>query len=451
MLMTALAAGRGISLPSLSAAGAAYAARTSGAYARIREQFGIPIGRFEGIAEPLARIAATAYLLDGARRLTCAALNAGHHPAVISGILKLQATERMRIAIDDAMDIHGGKAVIDGPQNYLGNLYRSVPVGITVEGANILTRNLIVFGQGAIRAHPFLLEEMNALAEDDHARGLDAFDYVFWKHLGHSLKTLCRAFGRSWTFGLFAPAPDAGDATRFYRQLSRYAAAFALCADMALLTLGGALKRKELLSARFGDILSELYLLSAALKRWQDEGRQREDFALLAWCMASGFKTIENRLAEILANLPNRFVAAILKFAVQPFGARVVGPSDRVVQDCAQVLLEPSAARDRLTPDLSHVEDDGPRARLEKAFLLVTAVEHARRKMRAAHLHDWTEAQKRNVITQAEADQLAAAHEAVAKVIEVDDFAPEALSPIYKRSADVHQFFQELGEQRAAS
>jgi acyl-CoA dehydrogenase len=451
MLMTALAAGRGISLPSLSAAGAAYAARTSGAYARVREQFGIPIGRFEGIEEPLARIAATAYLLDGARRLTCAALNEGHHPAVISGIMKLQATERMRIAIDDAMDIHGGKAVIDGPQNYLGNLYRSVPVGITVEGANILTRNLIVFGQGAIRAHPFLLEEMNALAEDDRERALDAFDYVFWKHVGHSFKTLARAFSRSWTFGLFAPAPDAGDATRFYRQLSRHSAAFALCADMALLTLGGALKRKEMLSARFGDILSELYLLSAALKRWQDEGRQREDFALLEWCMASGFKTIENRLAEILANLPNRFVAAILKIVVQPFGARVVGPSDRVVHDCAQIVLEPSAARDRLTPDLSHVEDDGGRARLEKAFLLVTAAEDARKKMRSAHLHDWSEALKRNVITQGEADQLAAAHEAVAKVVAVDDFGPEALSPIYRKGADVHQFFQELGEQRAAS
>ena len=278
MLMTALAAGRGISLPSLSAAGAAYAARTTGAYARIREQFGISISKFEGIEEPLARIAATAYLLDAARRLTCAALNQGHHPAVISGIMKLHATERMRIAIDDAMDIHGGKAVIDGPQNYIGNLYRSVPVGITVEGANILTRNLIVFGQGAIRAHPYLLEEMNALGETDRAKGLDAFDKAFWSHVGHSFTTLFRAWGRSWTGGLFAPAPDAGDATPFYRQLSRYSSAFALCADMALLTLGGALKRKEMLSARFGDILSELYLLSAALKRWQDEGRQTGGF-----------------------------------------------------------------------------------------------------------------------------------------------------------------------------
>src|SRR6201986_4393442 len=233
MLMTALAAGRGISLPSLSAAGAAYAARTTGAYARIREQFGISISKFEGIEEPLARIAAKAYLLDAARRLTCAALNEGHHPAVISGIMKLHATERMRVAIDDAMDIHGGKAVIDGPQNYMGSLYRAVPVGITVEGANILTRNLIVFGQVAIRAHPYLLLEMNALGETDRARGLDAFDKAFWKHVGHTVVTLFRAWGRAWTGGIWANAPDAGAATGYYRQLSRYSSAFALCADMA--------------------------------------------------------------------------------------------------------------------------------------------------------------------------------------------------------------------------
>ncbi|MBR0870531.1 acyl-CoA dehydrogenase [Bradyrhizobium tropiciagri] len=451
MLMTALAAGRGISLPSLSAAGAAYAARTTGAYARIREQFGISISKFEGIEEPLARIAGTAYLLDAARRLTCAALNEGHHPAVISGIMKLHATERMRIAIDDAMDIHGGKAVIDGPQNYLGNLYRSVPVGITVEGANILTRNLIVFGQGAIRAHPYLLQEMNALGEADRDKGLAAFDTAFWKHVGHSFATMFRAWGRSWTFGLFAPAPDAGEATEYYRQLSRYSSAFALSADMALLTLGGALKRKEMLSARFGDILSELYLLSAALKRWQDEGRQKDDLPALEWCMASGFKTIENRFAEIFANLPNRFVAVILKFLIQPFGARVTGPSDRVVHQCAQLVLSPSAARERLTPDLAFVDDDGGIARLEKAFRLVHEAEDAAKQMRAAHMHDWKEAVKKGVITESDGARLAAAHEAVTKVIEVDDFAPEALSPIYKKSADVHQFFQELGEQRAAS
>ncbi|MGN6117665.1 MAG: acyl-CoA dehydrogenase, partial [Nitrobacter sp.] len=449
MLMTALAAGRGISLPSLSAAGAAFAARTTGAYARIREQFGIPIGKFEGIEEPLARIAGTAYLIDAARRLTCAALNQGVHPAVISGIMKLHATERLRTVIDDAMDIHGGKAVIDGPQNYMGNLYRAVPVAITVEGANILTRNLIIFGQGAIRAHPYLLQEMNALGEQDKAKGLDAFDKVFWAHVGHSVTTLFRAWGRSWSGGVFAPAPDAGAVTGFYRQLSRYSSAFALCADMALLTLGGALKRKEMLSARFGDILSELYLLSAVLKRWQDEGRQESDLPAVEWCMASGFRIIEQRFADILANLPNRFVAVVLKFLIQPFGARVTGPSDATVHASAQLVLEPSVARDRLTPNLSHVDDDHGVARLEKAFALVTAAEDISKRMRAAHLHDPAAAVKQGVITQAEADRLKVAHDAVARVIEVDDFAPEALSPIYKKPADVHQFFQDLGETRA--
>ncbi|MDB5504333.1 MAG: fadE [Tardiphaga sp.] len=451
MLMSALAAGRGISLPSLSAAGAAYAARTTGAYARIREQFNIPIGKFEGIEEPLARIAGTAYLLDAARRMTCTALNLGHHPAVISGIMKLHATERMRVAIDDAMDIHAGKAVIDGPQNYMGNLYRSVPVGITVEGANILTRNLIVFGQGAIRAHPYLLLEMNALSDPDKAKGLDAFDTAFWKHVGHSVKTLFRAWGRSWTKGVIAPAPDAGTATMFYRQLSRYSAAFALCADMALLTMGGALKRKEMLSARFGDILSELYLLSAALKRFEDEGREQIDFAVLEWCMHTGFRTIENRFAEILANFPNRFVAGFLKFIVQPFGASVVGPSDLTTRLCALLILEPGAPRDRLTPDLSHIDDDRGFARLEKAFMLVTSAEDIAKRMRTSKIRNWRDAVAKGVITQAEGEQLAAAQAAAAAVIEVDDFAPEELSPIYKKPADVHQFFQELGEQRAAS
>jgi acyl-CoA dehydrogenase len=265
MLMSALAAGRGISLPSLSAAGAAFAARTTGAYARVRRQFGIPIGRFEGVQERLGRLAASAYLLDAARRLTTAGLDEGRKLAVISAIMKAHATYRLREAIDDAMDVHAGKAVIDGPKNYLGNLYRAVPVGITVEGANILTRSLIIFGQGAIRAHPYLLDEMLALEEPDRNQALVAFDQVFWRHVGHSVKTLFRALGRSWSKGVFAPAPDVGETKRHYRQLGRYAASFALTADMALLTLGGALKRKEMLSARLGDVLAELYLLSAAL------------------------------------------------------------------------------------------------------------------------------------------------------------------------------------------
>jgi acyl-CoA dehydrogenase len=446
MLMSALAAGRGISLPSLSAAGAAYCARTTGAYARIREQFGIPIGKFEGIEEPLARIAGTAYLLDAARRLTCAALNQGHHPAVISGIMKLHATERMRIAVNDAFDVHSGKAIIDGPQNYLGSLYRAVPIGITVEGANILTRNLIVFGQGAIRAHPYLLEEMNAIADPN---GLDKFDQAFWKHVGHSVKTMFRAWFWNWTGGLIAPAPDAGKAKPFYRQLSRFSAAFALAADMALLTMGGALKRREMLSARFGDILSELYLLSAALKRWEDEGRQDADFPALEWCMETGCKTIQTRFAEIFANLPNRFVATLLRLILQPFGARDTGPTDLNVHQCAQMILEPSAARERLTAGLYHTDDDRGLARLEKAFALVSAADGIDRRMRAARLKDWREAVKRGVITTSDGERIRLAEEAVAKVVEVDDFAPEQLSRVRPKPMSRDELFAE--EVRAAS
>jgi acyl-CoA dehydrogenase len=318
----------------------------------------------------------------------------------------------------------------------MGNLYRSVPVAITVEGANILTRNLIVFGQGATRAHPYLLKEINAIGNPDPKAGLEAFDQAFWQHVGHAFTNLFRAWGRSWTGGLFAPAPDAGEATGYYRQLSRYSTAFALCADMALLTLGGALKRKEMLSARFGDILSELYLLSAALKRWENEGRQQDDLPALQWVMANGFRTMESRFAEILANFPNRFVATILKIVVQPFGAKMLGPSDKVVHQCAQLVLEPSTARDRLTSGLYHAgaNDDGPLARLERAFLLVTANAPIEKKMRAAHIRDWNEAVKRGVITADEGNAMKTAQEAVAKVIEVDDFAPEALSPIFKQA-----------------
>ena len=305
MLMSALAAGRGISLPSLSAAGAAFCAHVTGAYARVRRQFGISIGEFEGIQERLARIAANAYLLDGARRLTCAALDQGHHPAVVTAIMKEQATEKLRVSVNDAMDVHGGKAIMEGPRNYMGALYRAVPVGITVEGANIVTRNLIEFGQGAIRSHPYLLQEIDALNDSDPARGLAAFDRVFWTHVAHSIATFFRAGARAWTNGAFAPAPASGKAARFYRRMGRYAAAFALTADFALLTLGGALKRKEMLSARFGDVLSELYLLSAAMKRWEDEGRQESDLPLLAYCMEQGFATTAARLDAILANLPN--------------------------------------------------------------------------------------------------------------------------------------------------
>jgi len=426
MLMSALAAGRGISLPSLSAAGAALSARTAGAYGRVRRQFDIPIGKFEGIQERLAKIAATAYLLDAGRRLTCAGLDEGRKLAVISAIMKAQATYRMRDAVTDAMDIHAGKAVIDGPLNYLGNLYRAVPVGITVEGANILTRNMIVFGQGAIRCHPYLLEEMLALENTDRHRALEAFENAFWGHIGHSLRTVGRAWVRGWTGGRTAPSPETGSAGRYYRQLGRYAAAFALVAEIALLTLGGALKRKEMISARLGDILSELYLLSAALKRWQDEGREEGDRPLLDYCMEHGFATIEDRFAAIFANLPNRPAAWFAKLVVLPLGVRRRGPPDRLRRRCAEILLAPSATRDRLTAGLHLGRGDDGMARLERAFALAVETEPLREKLKRAKATSWQDGLTAGLLTRSEADRLKETADAVASVVAVDDFPPDA-------------------------
>jgi acyl-CoA dehydrogenase len=429
MLMSALAAGRGISLPSLSAAAAAMSARTAGGYARVRQQFNVPIGRFEGVQKRLGRLAATAYLIDAGRRLTCAGLDQGRKLSVISAILKAHATERMRTSINDAMDIHAGKAVMDGPLNYLGSLYRAIPIGITVEGANILTQNLIIFGQGAIRCHPYLMEEMLALQDADRARGLDRFDHAFWRHVGHSIATLFRAGFRAWTGALLAPAPDAGQATPYYKRLGRYASAFAFTSDMALLTLGGALKRKEMLSARLGDILSELLLLSAALKRWQDEGRQDADLPLLRFCMEDGFATIEARLDEVFRHLPNRPAAWLLRFVTLPLGPRRRGPNDKLTIECAEILLEPSPARDRLTSGLYLGRGDDGVARLERAFTLVAATSAARTRLREARIADWRAGRDAGRLSAEEGAQFEAMEDAVRKVIEVDDFAPEQLSP----------------------
>ncbi len=429
MLMSALAAGRGISLPSLSAAATSFAAHVTGAYAAIREQFHVPIGRFEAIQERLGRMATTAYLLDAARRFTCAAIDQGHKPAVVTAIMKAQATERMRVSAIDAMDVHGGKGVMEGPLNYLGNLYRAVPIGITVEGANIVTRSLIQFGQGAIRSHPYILKEMLALEDSDPERGLDAFDKAFWGHVRHACMNALRAAGRAWTFGYAAPAPAAGAVTDYYRQLSRYCAAFALAVDMALLTLGGNLKRREMISARFGDVISELFLLCAVLKRWNEEGRQPADLPLVEWCMEHGFTTIETRLDEIFANFPNRPAAWLMRFLTFPFGTRTLGPSDKKTQACAAILLEPSEARDRLTVDIYHGTDDGGLGRLDRAFTLISAVRPLREKLRQAHVHDIAVARQRGIINDAEADQLKAVQLAVAAVVAVDDFAAEELSP----------------------
>ncbi len=424
MLMSALAAGRGISLPSLSAAACVFSAHTSGAYARVRTQFGIPIGKFEGVQEKLGRLAGNAYLVEAARRFTCSGLQLGYKPSVVSAIMKLHATERMRQSVNDAMDVHAGKAVIDGPSNYLGNLYRALPVAITVEGANILTRSLIVFGQGAIRAHPYLMKEVVALGNSDQTAGEDAFDAVIWKHLAHSAKNALRATGMAWTAARFVSAPrGTGAAAPYHRGLIRYSAAFALVSEIALLTLGGSLKRKEMLSARLGDVLAELYLLTAVLKRWQNEGQHESDLPLVKWCAEQAFATVEKRLDDVLLNLPARGASWVLRALLLPPGLRAAPPSDKTTALCADILLEPSDTRDRLVGAVWEGHDSPSVEQLERAFELVVEVQPLLDRVRHAGLKDWRLAHANGAITQAQADALEAAEKAVAAVVEVDDFA----------------------------
>ncbi len=428
MLMSALAVGRGVSLPSLSAAATALCARTTGSYARVRKQFDIPIGHFEGIQERLGSLAADAYKVDAARRLTCSGLDEGRKLSVISAIMKVHATYAMRSSIEHAMDVHGGKTVIDGPLNYLGDIYRAVPVAITVEGANILTRSLIIFGQGAIRCHPWLLKEMLALEEQDPDKALEVFDENFWGHARHGLKNFFRAWVRSWSGGRIGPAPDQGKTKKYYRRLGGYAAAFALVADTALLLLGGGLKRKEMISARLGDIHAELYLLSAVLKRWQDEGRRNDDLPLVEFAMERGFATIEDRINGVLTNLPNRPVAALVRFFIQPLGVRRHGPSDLLTRRCAEILLTPSGARDRLTGGLflGRGANTGV-ADLEQAFELVTRCAALQQKLREGRCRDHREALEKGLISDADAALLQETETAVNRVLAVDDFPAEEL------------------------
>ena len=435
MLMTALAAGRGISLPSQSAGAAAFCARATGAYARIRRQFNVAIGDFEGVREHLADLAANAYLIDAARRLTVAALDEGHRPSVISAIIKYHATERMRRSIEKAMDIHGGKAIIDGPRNHMGGQHRSVPIGITVEGANILTRNLMIFGQGAIRSHPHMLDELTALSDDDRAAGLDAFDRAFWGHVGHAFRTAGRAFLRGWSGAVIAPAPAGAELPHHWQRLSRYASAFALLSDFALLTLGGALKRREMLSARLGDIISELYLLAATLKRYEDEGRQKADRPIVDYIMAQGEERICVAFDGVLRNLPSRAASLLVRLVAFPFGIAHRAPRDSVTDTVAATLLEPSAQRDRLTPDLYLGEgrDDHPMRHLEDAFRLVAATAPIEAKMREARLRDADEALANGAIDADERARLAEAATAVDRVVAVDAFPMDEVSPVAAR------------------
>jgi len=350
MLMECLAAGRAISLPSLSTGMSKMIVRATGGYARVRSQFKTPIGKFEGIEEALARMGGFLYSMDATHRLLAGAVDLGEKPAVLSAIAKYHLTERGRRIVTDAMDVAGGKGICMGPSNFLGAAYMQVPVSITVEGANILTRSLIIFGQGAIRCHPYVLKEIAATRDEDHERASLAFDEALFGHIGFVLSNFARTFVLGVTGSHIAPCPDVAPETfRYYQQLTRFSAALAFLADVSMGVLGGALKRKEKLSARLGDVLSYMFLCSCVLKRYQDEGAHPADAPLMHWAIWDAMFKAQNALEGVISNFPNRIIAAIMWRTVFPLGRQYVVPSDRCGHEVARLLIEPSATRDRLT------------------------------------------------------------------------------------------------------
>ncbi len=380
MLMNCLAAGRSISLPANGCGIAKLGALATGAYGRVRQQFRLSIGRFEGVEEALARIGGNTYIMDAARVMTAGAVDFGEKPSVVSAIVKYHLTERGRQVINDAMDVHGGKGICMGPSNYLARAYQQTPIAITVEGANILTRSMIIFGQGAIRGHPYVLREIEATREPDPARALREFDAAFFGHLAFVASNVARAFWLGLTGARFVRVPGDRHTRRYYRQLTRLSAAFALAADVAMFALGGALKRRERLSARLGDILSNLYLASAALKRYEDDARPAEDLPLLDWSVQDALNRIEEAFYGLFQNLPGRLLAWALRGVIFPFifpyGREFPPPRDELGHRVVGLLLEPSAVRERLTRGVFIPGDERePVAVLEAALRAVIAAE----------------------------------------------------------------------------
>jgi acyl-CoA dehydrogenase len=383
MLMECLAAGRSISLPSSGTGYAKLAARATGAYARVRNQFKTAIGKFEGIEEALARIGGNLYTMDAARVMTAGAVDLGEKPSVISAIVKYHLTERGRAVVTDAMDILGGKGICLGPNNFMGRSYQQLPIAITVEGANILTRSLIIFGQGAIRCHPFVLKEMNAARD---ARLAD-FDRALFGHVRHVMASKARAFVMALTGSRFVSVPRkaSSETSRYYQHLSRISAALAFVSDVSMLALGGALKRKEKISARLGDVLSMLYLASAVLKRHEDEGRQQADLPLVHWSVQDAIARAAEALHGVLANYPSRLIGRALRLVVFPLGQNFAHPNDALGHEVARLLIAPSATRDRLSAGmyLPKPESD-PIGCLEAALEATIKAESVEAKIRAA-------------------------------------------------------------------
>ncbi|QKK02182.1 MAG: acyl-CoA dehydrogenase [Pseudomonadota bacterium] len=432
MLMHCLAAGRAISLPAQSVANGKLASMTTGAYARVRYQFKQPIGQFEGIEEPLARIGGETYRMEAAHKLTLSALDHGEKPVVLSAILKAYLTEGNRRVLNDAMDVHGGKAVVEGPNNYLSIPWQSIPVAITVEGANILTRSMIVFGQGAIRCHPWLIKEMESAADDDPK----AFDRALFGHIGFLLSNFVRAPLLALTGGWLSRSPVSGATARHYRQINRLSAAFTLIADLCLLILGGKFKFKETLSGRLADALAHLYMASAALRRYEDDGRPEEDLPLVQWSVCDSLHQVENALLAVLRNFPIPALGRLLRLKLFPWGRRQHPVDDRTGQAIARLMQEHSPARERLIDGAYQSNADDGTGLLLKAFAAVlraapaeTALRNALKMVPSPLSVDAlvAKAVAAGVITEEQGADLRRAQELTAKVIAVDEFTPEEI------------------------
>jgi acyl-CoA dehydrogenase len=432
MLMECLSAGRSISLPANSVGGAQLATRVVGAYATIREQFNMSIGRFEGVESPLARIAGTMHWMNALRVVTAGSVDAGEKPAVVSAIAKAWSTEAMRRVIDDAMDVTGGAGICKGPRNTLGTAYQAVPIGITVEGANILTRTMIVFGQGAIRCHPFALKEMRAAASRDVA----AFDAAFFGHVNFVATNVVRSLVLGATGGAFASVPRGGRAGAAMKKLTRMSASFALVSDLAMGTLGGSLKRREKITGRLADALAWMYIGTAVVNRHCAEDKH-SDYALFDWAIDEALFNTQEALRGVLDNLPNQSAATAIRPFVFPFGARRRPPTDRTTAACARALLDGNESRVRLTRDMYLPGHGDPGlGRLERALALTVEADPLRKKLRDAQkakvlarggeLEVLDEAVAKNVLSASERDKVKLACEARDDAIQVDDYAPEA-------------------------
>ncbi|MFC4727694.1 acyl-CoA dehydrogenase [Coralloluteibacterium thermophilus] len=438
MLVECLSIGRSITLPSTASGSSKAFAVVTGAYARIRKQFGLSIGRFEGVEEVLARMAGNAYAISALAEATAAAVTRGENPAVPSTIAKYHCTEMGRQVVSDAMDVHGGKGIILGPRNYLGRAWQGTPIGITVEGANIMTRSLMIFGQGAIRCHPWVLKEMQAAMIEDRGTRLREFDKVLFSHIGFAVSNAVRALWMGLTASRFGRAPGDAYTRRYYRKLNRYSAALALCADTSMLTLGGKLKFKEKLSGRLGDVLSQLYLASAMLKRYEDAGRPVSDRPLLAWAFHDAVHKIELALSGALRNFPVRPIGWALWVLVFPLGRRAQAPSDRLGRRAAALLMTPGDARDRLARGtfLTPCENN-PAGRIDSYLPKVVLAEPVERKFLKAlkgsdvenrpYEEQLAAGVERGWITEAEKAQLHELRTMTLDAITVDDFDPAEL------------------------